>query len=285
MEKSLNWAGRQTNRYPPFIEGNRKIGTKLMDQDRKTLHRLRVIKTVEAKSFPEKRQLPRFRLSNELIRLSRDGRIYSLCDLSQSGISFWLRDPAEVQHFSVGLFLEGTLNLKREKFPVKLRVRHLSRERVGGQFENLPAETQSGLEKFLDPRSLGAELKRAELEENENEKEGEGEGIQEGTQWFHGPSGTDLVVKRTPDGDLLFLSLSFLGVWIQWDPGGGWMTGEVSDSGAFSEKGGILRLESFDLILDEVRDSKKLTIAKTLLLSSNLPSDLKTWIMSQFPRG
>jgi hypothetical protein len=58
-------------------------------------------------------------------------------------------------------------------------------------------------------------------------------------------------------------------------------TGQVNSSYEQSEVRGVVRFETLLLKPDGRADRGKLNIAKSLVLSSNLPQDLKKWCVRQ----
>ena len=199
------------------------------------------------------------------------GKVFSITDLSLQGMGFWLLDPTDRQLFSVGLLLGGALNLKRDKYPVEARIRHLGIDRVGCEFENLSAEITTALHRFLDPYFLGSELKPIPSSERN-------------TLWYHGPSGTDLHLVRSVDGQYEKLALYALGSCVQWDRTDGLSTAETRVSDHQCERQGIFKRETVFLVPDPTPDSIKLSIAKTVILGSNLPQDLKTWCIRRLEK-
>ena len=220
----------------------------------------------------ERRLLPRLNLGSEQFKLTQNGKIYPLMDLSQGGMGFWIIDPADCQIFSVVLELEGHLNLRRIKYPIKARIRYLSKDRVGCEFENLSSTVKDAITQFLDPVSLGKELRPLPANEIRN------------TLWYHGPTGTDLLYKRSADGHYRQLTIYVLGSYVHWEETEGLSTGRCQAADQHSEVRGILRLETLVMEADPAPDSGKLSIAKTLILSSNLPLELKTWSVRQLER-
>ena len=212
--------------------------------------------------YRERRHLPRLSLSSEQFKLSSNGKIFSVTDLSKKGMGLWLFDLEDLNLFTVGAYFEGALNLKREKYLVQARVRNLNSDRIGCEFENLTKSCLDSIAHFLNPATLGAELKLIpSLELN--------------TLWYHGPSGTDLLIRRTADGECHRITLYALGSFVQWDEGEGLSSGRTAPTESHSEIRGIHRLETLYLDPDSTLDSEKLEIAKTVVLSSNLPLDLK----------
>jgi len=219
----------------------------------------------------ERRHLPRLSLTSEQFRLNRDGKLFSVSDLSRSGMGIWLLNREDAQHFSVGLLLEGILNLKRQKYHAKVRVRNMSPDRIGCEFEDPSEEIIVALADLLNPELLGKELKPLPSSEMTS-------------LWYHGPTGTDLLFRRMADGNYQRFTLYVLGTFIQWDQREGLSTGRTLISNERSELRGILRLETLLLDSDPTPAPDKLSIAKTVILSSNLPLDLKGWCVRQLER-
>lgn len=216
----------------------------------------------------ERRKLPRLCLSSQQFR-SSTGKLFAVSDLSQNGMSFRILDPADRNEFAVGGSIQGILNLNREKHPISAKIRNLAGDRVGCQFENLIASTKKAISQFFDPEFQGASLKPIPASAFS-------------TLWYHGECGTELLLKRNPDGKFQDLNLYFSGVYVQWIDPEGLSTGSIKDTGESGETMGIVHLQSCLLEKDPAPDSEKLNIAKKIILSSNLPQDLRTWCVRQF---
>ena len=212
----------------------------------------------------EKRSVPRLLLGLEQFRLSKMGKLFSLCDLSPKGMAFWISPTEDQGQFSVGLMLEGIINLMRQKYPVKARVRRLSRDRVGCEFEDISSELALAITELMNPVRIGQELKPRP-------------GLQKGKIWYQGPAGTDLLLLRSLDGQYQSLTLSVLNSFIQWESEEGLFTAQIQSSGQSGPVQGIVRLETLELEKDQTPDPTKLSIAKTVILSSKLPLELKNW--------
>ena len=213
----------------------------------------------------EKRRLPRLSLTEEQFRISPLGKIFPVVDLSSGGMGIRVVMEEDLVLFSIGAKVEGILNLRRQKHPIVAKVRYLSGTLVGCEFQpQTSAETFNSLKKLLDPAALGAELKPIPSSES-------------GPLWYHGPSGTDLLLWRKLDGEYRRLTLFVLGSFIQWDETDGLSSGTVNHSNDANESWGVVRFETMILNPDPKLDSGKQSIAKTLLLSSNLPEALKKW--------
>ena len=107
----------------------------------------------------ERRRVPRLGLAGEQFRLDRTGKIFAVSDLSRQGMALRILDSADLPMFSIGTLVEGQLNLRREKYPLTARVRNIRRDIIGFEFEALESQTEAALQKCLDPKFLGGELK------------------------------------------------------------------------------------------------------------------------------
>jgi hypothetical protein len=219
----------------------------------------------------ERRRVPRLSLTTEQFRLGTLNQLFPIADLSSHGMGFWLSDLSNRGYFTVGLLLEGTLSLNRQKYPIQARVRSLGLDRIGCEFENLLPETKQALSVFLDPVRLGAEMKLIPASELNS-------------LWYHGPSGTDLLFQKGDHDPFQKFVLYVLGMMIQWDAREGLVTGRVTPSVEQSDIRGIHRFESMILDYDSQVDPSKLSIAKTVIMSSNLSQDLKSWCVHQLER-
>lgn len=215
--------------------------------------------------------LPRLGLSSEQFRHSRSGKVYSVVDLSLKGMAFLILDSQDAEGFPVGTPIEGTLNLKRVKHTFLARVRNLVGDRIGCEFENPSPEFSKALAEFLDPSWLGAEMRAIPSSEMNS-------------LWFHGPSGTDLLVRPVAGGKSFNFILYVFDGYIQWDSDLGLKTGKIRMASGKTEMQGVLRLETLLLEEDSVIDDDKLSIAKKVILSSNLSVDLKQWCARHLER-
>jgi hypothetical protein len=217
----------------------------------------------------ERRRLPRISLMGEQFKLDTAGKVFSVTDLSLEGMALRIIDRDHFKYFVTGTLLQGHLNLKGDKYSIDARVKRLSHDAVGFQFENLSENLRKALSKFLDPKILGAELRPIPSSEG-------------GPIWYHAPSGTDLLLWRKTDGQYRRISLFVLGTFIQWDETDGLTTGRTDTQDSPSESWGVVHFETMLLRHDLKVDQSKLQIAKTLVMSSNLPQDLKKWATRQF---
>jgi len=236
---------------------------------------LKLVPDASQENNLERRRLPRLSLSSEQFRLSQNGKIFSVTDLSLEGMAIRILDRGDLVLFPVGVLQEGILNLRAEKFQIKARVMRFTNTTVGFKFENLADSSVQALKHFLDPSVLGAELRPLPASESQT------------TSWYHGPSGTDLLFWRATDGQYRRVTLYVLGSFIQWDRETGLSTGRSQFSAENGETRGIVRFETMLLDPDSTPDRGKLSVAKTLILSSNLPLELQKWCVKQLgdPNG
>ncbi len=240
-------------------------------KDSKSLN-LEVISNQGEYESSERRQLPRLSLTSEQFRLLSNHKIFSVDNVSVQGMGLWVLDQEDFKYFCVGMEIEGILNLRGEKFLVRAQVKNLVQERVGCEFHSLSQEALFALNQLLDPIVLGSELKPVPFGEVN-------------TLWYHGPSGTDLIMKRSTDGRFYQFTLYVFEYSIQWDHLEGLSTGCVLVSSTQkAQLRGIVRLESLLVKPDVEPQSSKLEIAKKLILSSNLSQDLRNWCIRHLER-
>lgn len=222
-------------------------------------------------SGAERRRRPRLNLTSEQFRLGSNGKIFSVADLSTQGMALRILDPEDLRLFPIATEIQGLLNIRGQKQSVRARIRHIATELVGCEFESLPDETRAALDKFLDPKVLGQEIRPIPASDASS-------------LWYHGPSGTDLLFWRGLDGQYRRLTLYVLGSYVQWDIEKGLSTGQSQPAprSDLGEMWGVVRFET-QLMQDDTKpDPHKLKIAKELVLSSNLPQDLKKWCVRHF---
>jgi hypothetical protein len=236
-------------------------------QDKKS-HSLEIISDSSAHSGLERRRLPRINLCGEQFRLLQNNKVFAVTDLSVEGLAFRVLEAADLSLFTVGAEVNGVLNLRGTKYPFLARVRHGRADLVGCQFEWMGPGLERALARYLDPVELGKELQPAPP-------------LEGGTIFYHGPSGTEFTLARSSDGTYTRMTIHVLGSIVQWDQTNGLTTGETTASREKSENRGSVRYETMLLQADEAPDPKKLEIAKQLLVSSNLPSDLVKWCTRQ----
>src|SRR4051794_20380694 len=103
---------------------------------------LEVVSNEDRLRHVERRRLTRLGVSSEQFRFSQNGKLISIADLSQTGMGFWLSSKEDLACFSVGMLIEGILNLNGEKLDLKARVKNVRSDRVGAEFENLSEHSQ-----------------------------------------------------------------------------------------------------------------------------------------------
>lgn len=219
----------------------------------------------------ERRRLPRLNVSSEQFKLMPEGKVFSVGDLSVDGLSIHLLEREDFKHFPIAARVTGVLNLRGHKLPVTLIVRNSRDRHVGLSFDASLAgfaEVKAQLEKLLSPEILGAELKPMP-------------GAMPGVLWYHGPSGTDLLIWRGWDGEYQKFSLFVQGSAITWEREQGVSTGRLEATAEREELRGLVRLDSVVVHADATPLSDTLTIAKRIILSSNLPEELKRWMERQ----
>lgn len=218
----------------------------------------------------ERRRIPRIALTHEQFRHDETHKLFSVADLSPDGMALKLIDADDAIYFTLGSKFKGTLNFRRHKYPVAGTVRHLEKNLIGCQFENLAPEVVTELGRLLDPASLGKDLRPLPT--------------QDGSIWYHAPTGTDLVIWRGWDGQFTKLLVIVMGNGVIWEDSN-LRTGMVSGQHEPSEGTGVFRFDTLHLDLDPAIDPQKLQIAKTLLMSSNLPADTKRWFERRLEGG
>ncbi len=214
----------------------------------------------------EKRTLPRLTVSHEVFRDAISGKFFAVADLSARGMAIRVAEREDLYLFQVGAEVQGTLNIRREKFQVSGQVRHLGVDLVGIEFAALPASVEHALAGYLDPAMLGQELRPVPTGDS--------------SLLYASTSGTELLLVR--DGlaskgatRITRITVMMLGALIQWDERTGLRTGLVKNSYEESLAVGVTRLDTLLFAEDSAIDPQKLNLAKHLISSSNLSEDLK----------
>jgi hypothetical protein len=226
----------------------------------------------------QKRKKPRIHLASEQFRIDQTGKLFSVVDLSLDGMAFRVLDADDLTILPVASQITGILNLRGVKHSVTVQVKNLRNQTVGCQFVDLSKESIAALEKFLNPAELGRELRPIPTAQNVRTNES-------ATLWYHGPGGTDLLFGRALDGRYHRFTLFVLGSYVQWEEEHGASIGRAVSSedrrDQLSEEWGAVQFETMVLDPDSEPDHDKLSIAKDLIMSSNLPQDLKKWCVRQ----
>ncbi len=221
----------------------------------------------------ERREVPRLSLTSEQFKLASSKKVYSVHDLSCSGMALHLIEENDRSQFPVGERVRGEININRQKYAVEATVRNHRDGLVGVEFQGLTQSVKKAIKTLLSPCSLGRSLKMIPAH-------------QVGYFWFHGPSGTDLVLYKGEAQSVQKFVLYVLGSFIQWENSQGVQTGRLiyqSQDGASvipvsNEIQGIVELESTILQTDPLPDPKKIKIALEVIGSSKIPEELKTLV-------
>ncbi len=224
----------------------------------------------------ERRRLPRVSIPSEQFRLSKNGKIFAVADLSSEGMALRLLAIEDRVLFPIGAAIEGWLNIDRRKHRVTASVRNLRGDHVGCEFSALADETRSELARWLDPSELGSALR---LMPN---PQGFGGGME--WIWFHGRSGTEILLKvKGGEGSLEGRALENLVVvlwgehYVEWSLEGV-LTGRVRFADDRDSVHGAIRLAPEWFHPDAGLDPAKLDLAKTLVKHSKLPESWKAWV-------
>lgn len=219
----------------------------------------------------ERRLLPRLSLSTEQFRLSLNGKLFGVADLSQNGMALRLLLEEDRLLFPIGAELEGTLNVNRTKFKLSARVRNIRGDHVGCEFTSPGAELVEELRQWLDPQTLGATLRPMPS------------GAVTDSVWYNGRSGTEVIAWPAEGGGLSRVLVILWGrEFVEWSSAEGVRTGEVKFGRERDSIQGVLRWAPEWLITDAAPESGKLNLAKTLLLSSKLPEEWKHRLQGAF---
>lgn len=217
----------------------------------------------------ERRVFPRISLSYEQFRLEENGRVYSVVDLSEKGMAIRVVDSQDLLLLTLGKSVQGILNLKREKYPIAAKVKHVFKDWVGLHFEKLKPNARKAIQGFLSPTSLGKELKPIPSS------------LEGTTLWFHGPTGTDFLAWKGDQGDWKKFYLFIFGSYVFWEAPGSLSTGKAQFLHQECESRGVFRLEQTLLEPDSKPDKSILELARRLIHHSNLPKPLKGFCTSQ----
>ena len=231
---------------------------------KKTKTPKKTLEVAKPSQSSERRNLPRLILTTEQFRLNQNGKLFPMGDLSKKGMGFLLTEPEDRLLFIVGHSIEGILNLLRQRYPVKAKVRSVSADRVGCEFESPSADLIKAIDAVMDPKRLGESLKPMPA------------GVT-GMLWYHGAMGTDLFFTRSVDGQYSSFTLYVFRDFVQWDREKDLQTGSTHGVSGANPSEGALRHQTLELKPDDAADPKKLDIAKTLILSSKLPLELQKW--------
>jgi hypothetical protein len=257
----------------------------------------------------EKRMVPRFAVSGVVFKTQTTGKLYDVLNVSTQGAGIRLgagalaagadgsRAQDDLLVWTLGARIEGSLKLQDQVLPLQLKVVFRQGARVGCEWEQPSAEVSARLEALLSPEVLGRELKalpfhKPSFSENTSEDArshmtGAGQAsspFRIERHWFHGASGTDVLVEATAERpqQVIELAIYLLGFYIEIKrlPKGelGIRTGVVQSVTQAASQGQLQELDAVDVTLDSAPDQEKLSVAKRMVLSSNLPQ----WVKSLF---
>mgnify|MGYP001570911933 CR=1 FL=1 len=230
------------------------------------------VRPAEPNQEVERRRVPRVNLSHEQFRLASNGQLFWVTDLSLGGFGIRISEQQDLILFSLGKAVTGILNLHGEKLALEARVQHLARGFAGLEFQNLSGSSRVAIERFLDPSNLAQELQRMPAPE-------------EALSWFHGPSGTDVLVwSHREDGSFERALVMLRGHYVEWEAGtpAQIATGTFAHSQDAPDVRGLMRIETLLFQRDGASPgAEKKIIAKKFLLSSNLPESLKKRLIAR----
>lgn len=242
------------------------------------LHMLSSAESNDVDTEQERRSRLRLSFCSEQFKLHSSGKVFSVLDLSHQGMALRVLDPKDFILLTVGAEIEGLLNLAAQKLTVRARVKHLTCQSAGCEFEKLDPSVRASLEAFLAPAAMGQAMRLMPSVDSSN-------------VWYHGTSGTDLLLSGVPvqarsnQPAYRKMTLYARGAYVQWDHENGLSTGlaESDDHRAtgHGESWGVIRSESTLMRPDPALDHDKLSIAKALILGSKLPPELKNWCLNQ----
>ena len=219
--------------------------------------------------FLEKRKHPRFLLSGEQFKETRTRRIFSVYDLSFSGLSI----KVEEQHWPIGTVISGILNLHPDSIEMPARVIGYYGDRAALKIESLSTYARTVLARGLSAPRLGKSLVQVK------------ERVGVADQWFHGVCNTDVLLRLSPECALLRIEIFFSNFYFSWN-GTHIATGHCQSFGR--DKYLIqplatepVTMESLELILDATPDYQQVDFARSIVEASNLDQALKRAVLEK----
>ncbi len=226
----------------------------------------------------ERRRHPRFLLSGEQFRDVKNRKIFSVYDLSQTGLSVKVDEIL----WQEGNVITGVLNLHPESIEVAARVLGYYGDRAALRFEGMSTYGRGVLSKCLSPNRLGKTLMPVR------------ENLKVSDLWFHGACSTDVFLRLDDEGELLSIEVFFSNFFCGWYAGkpkpaqtdtveitedGFLTTGLIQSAGAdrilsAGAELGPVSLEQLNLAMDPKVDPSKVDFAHALIMASTM--DLKT---------
>jgi len=221
----------------------------------------------KAQGLTEKRKMPRLDLSGEQFRIKQNGKIFSVVNLSVDGMAIRIIDQLDMVMFTAGAQVQGTLNLRHTKYEVSFQVQNIRNQSIGCRFSEISKEVQEALERYLDPKHLGAQLKPMPSS-------------QRGVLWFHGPGGIDVLYWLDHKKSYQKCLFAVFDYFIQADQQGV-STGTMARTNQPSETHGLIRFETMLFVEDLQLDQHKIEVAKKLIMGSKLDHGLKKWTVGR----
>lgn len=222
----------------------------------------------------EKRKHPRFLLTHEQFRESKNGKVYTVYDLSVTGLAI----KVDHKDWKVGSIIQGILNLHPDSIEISPRVLGYYGDRVALKIEALSTYSKSALERALSPRRLGASLQLIR------------EKLPLADYWFHGVCNTDLLVRLDGNGKVQKADLFFANYYCGWNqttPGP--TTGIIQSFGTESREPTFLadepvKMESIEIDHDVDPDPTKLDWATRIVEASQIDKKIKGLLMDRIKK-
>jgi hypothetical protein len=190
--------------------------------------------------FKEQRQVPRFPLPKEQVKIFMDNDYAKVCairDMSETGLGISLLEPGEVLLFPLGQEYNAELKLGEDTFRITLVVRRVSAWSVGLEFLHDNVDLALKIGQFLNPMVIGKSLKKVALQLNPDVADF---GL---SSWYHGAAGTDLYFWSDARGGVDRVLLCFGDHF--WE----WSLENNQRTGSFEREDGSRANFSFDLNL------------------------------------
>ncbi len=219
----------------------------------------------------EKRKHPRFLLTHEQFRESKNGKVYTVYDLSVMGLAI----KVDHKDWKVGSIIQGILNLHPDSIEISPRVLGYYGDRVALKIEALSTYSKGALERALSPRRLGASLQLIR------------EKLPLADYWFHGVCNTDLLVRLDAAGKVQKADLFFANFYCGWSHAAqAPRTGICQSFGIESREPTFLadepvKMESIEIDHDVEPDPTKLDWATRIVEASLIDKKIKGLLMDR----
>ncbi len=165
----------------------------------------------------EKRAVPRIAVAFCQIHLDALGRTVGVEDLSASGCSLRLLEPADAASFSVGQTLKGELRFGRHRTRIEIRIVHWSTSRIGASWVEVDSVLSAILKDAESPEELALGLRKVRV----------GPGTDQDCVAYSAPGGFDLWLMGSAQSlsDCTEALVRFRDSWLSWRKGQGYRTG------------------------------------------------------------